>query len=64
MEKSLLKQGYDILECPNCGKECKPDAKIRNGNIIYERHLCKNEYEWEAKNKSFEIDVDGELINH
>lgn len=62
MEQSLVNQGYDILECMNCGKECKPDAKRRNGNIIYEKHFCKSEYQWAGSNKSFEIDVDGEIV--
>ena len=58
----LLKEDYDILECPNCGKSCYPDAKGADGTIIYNLHQCKNEYDFEAKNKRFEIDVDGDLV--
>lgn len=62
MQLDLIKEGYDILECPNCGKECKPDAERKNGTIVYERHKCKNKYEFEATNRSFEINADGELV--
>ena len=59
----LLKEGYDILECPNCGKPCYPDAKRSNGSIIYNLHNCKNEYELITTKRSFEITIDGELAD-
>ena len=62
MKRDLVKEGYDILECPNCGKECKPDAERKNGTIVYERHSCQNEYEFEPTKRSFEIDADGALL--
>jgi hypothetical protein len=58
----LLKEGYDILECPICEKKCYPDAKRGNGTIVYNSHKCKNEYEFVSKIRSFEIDIDGELV--
>ena len=58
----LIKEGYDILECPNCGKECKPDSKRKDGTIVYERHRCKNKRELMPTMHSFEINIDGELV--
>ena len=58
----LLSEGYESLECPYCDKTCYPDAKAVNGTIIYNLHKCKNEYQFEATNRRFEIDVDGNLI--
>ncbi len=58
----LIKEGYDILECPNCETTCKPDAKRVNGTIVYERHFCQNKYELEGSNRGFEIDIEGNLV--
>jgi hypothetical protein len=62
LEESLIDQGYDVLECPHCGKKCKPDAKRVNGTIVYEVHKCKSEYELFFTKRSFEIDIDGSLV--
>ncbi len=58
----LLKKGYDKLECPLCEKMCYPDAKRANGTIVYSMHNCKTEYMFEGVNRSFEINIDGEIV--
>ncbi len=60
----LLQEGYDRLECPDCDKMCYPDAKRGNGTIVYTRHPCKSTYDLEATDRSFEINVDGELVGY
>lgn len=58
----LLKEGYDVLECPNCETECYPDAKRANGTIIYNLHKCKSDFELVVTKRSFEINKDGEIV--
>ena len=61
----LLKQGYDILECPNCDTKCYPDAKRADETIVYNRHKCKSKYvkyESEVPTSHFEIDRNGDLV--
>lgn len=58
----LLKEKYDILDCPDCGKKCYPDARRSNGTIVYNRHNCKPPYETTATSESFEIDIEGDLV--
>ena len=58
----LIKEGYDVLDCPNCDKTCYPDAKGADGTIIYNLHKCKNVYEFEAQNLRFEIDIEGDIV--
>ena len=59
----LLAEGYDILECIECEKECYPDAKRLDGSIVYNRHFCKHSPMAIGLTRSFEIDVDGEYIS-
>jgi len=58
----LLLERYDKLNCIICEKLCYPDAKRANGTIVYNRHKCKGEYEFSATMRSFEIDIDGDLV--
>ncbi len=58
----LLKEGYEPLPCPNCDERCYPDAKAADGSIIYNLHKSKNEFEFEAANRRFEININGELV--
>lgn len=62
MKNQLIKEGYDILECPYCEKKCKPDAKRQNGTIVYEMHSCHPSYMLEPIKRSFEINIDGEIV--
>lgn len=64
MLETLIKElkKYDALECPTCGRECKPDGIRVNGTIIYETHSCKAPYALMSKDAHFEIDVTGELV--
>ncbi len=48
---------YDTLECPECGKLCKPKKVLKNGTVVYEKHGCNND-----DNYSFAIDANGDLI--
>ncbi len=36
----LINEGYEILECPKCGQECKPVHKTNKMDIVYEKHKC------------------------
>lgn len=56
MEKAK-KLDYDILECPECEKPCKPVKELKNGTVVYETHECENSDE-----HSFSIDVEGNLV--
>jgi len=58
----LLKQGYDKLWCPICGKTCFPDAKRANGTIVYTEHDCMAPHAFAPVRHSFEIDVNGDIV--
>jgi hypothetical protein len=58
----LVKEGYAILDCPNCNKKCFPDAKGIDGTIIYNRHDCKGPYDLNAISRRFEIDPTGDIL--
>jgi len=58
----LIKEGYDVLDCPWCDEECYPDAKRSNGTIVYTVHFCKPPYELNGNDKHFEIDIDGDIV--
>lgn len=58
----LLKEGYDILECPICDTECYPAVKYKNGTIRYNTHTCTNSIAPSiVKQKSFSILENGDL---
>lgn len=63
-EYPLLKEGYDILECPNCDKKCYPDAKRANETIVYNMHKCKSKYQHEGTMQSFEININGDIVEN
>ena len=50
------KLDYDILECPDCDRKCKPVKVLKNGTVVYEKHQCNN------GDHSFRIDIDGDLV--
>ena len=51
---------YDNLDCPNCGKSCKPVGVSKNGTVKYKNHWC--ETPGFGNNYQFSIDKDGNLI--
>lgn len=57
----LLLEGYDPLECPDCGKLCFPKTKFSNGTIRYDQHKCKGTFDYLPKVRSFSILENGEL---
>lgn len=58
MKEDLSK--YDNLECPHCGKLCKPVKELKNGTVVYESHECT--YAGGRDKYFFAIDVNGDLI--
>jgi hypothetical protein len=58
---TLIKEGYEPLECPICEKLCPPSRKYPNGTIQYSRHKCKASYELLPKLRSFSILANGDL---
>lgn len=48
---------YDNLECPICEKTCRPIKVLKNGTVLYEKHLCESEDDY-----FFSIDINGDLI--
>jgi len=58
----LLSEHYDALECPLCEMLCYPDAKRANGTIVYNTHHCQTVYDLMGEDKSFEIDIDGDVV--
>lgn len=48
---------YDILECPECDRACKPVKELKNGTVVYEAHDCIA-----SDNYQFSIDVEGNIV--
>ena len=61
-QAKLIDQGFDILECPNCGKDCNPETKDTEDTVYYEFHECRSEYEIESWRRRFAIDANGDII--
>ena len=60
-QEALIKQGYDILECPRCDKECKPTRINKDESVSYETHECQDRWELVSSKRSFKITADGGL---
>jgi len=55
--KALLKEGYELLECPYCDEECFPKTQKKNGTVVYTKHTCTG-----GVTGSFSINACGELV--
>lgn len=60
-QEELIKQGYEILQCPRCNKECKPVRINKDESVTYETHDCQDQWEISASKRSFKITADGDL---
>ncbi len=62
-KNKLVKQGYDILDCPICEKTCLPTLKLKNGTIRYASHDCfPDGMSYLSRKRHFSININGELI--
>jgi len=54
---------YDDLECPNCGRICKPVRILKSGTVAYETHYCESKYQvFGGTSTHFKINAEGELV--
>jgi len=50
------------IQCPFCNVVCWPDAKAKDGTIIYNKHNCWPVWGRVTYDRRLEVDPDGKLL--